>query len=237
MADAPSWTAVYVSKVEPHLKSRDERVGNVARPAWPDDVLQVGLEEERVLIEPKPIRQLERNLVFLYADRRARLPRALLRVLQVVAEVSVHDAEAADVRRPRRENAADDDGGGGKERHEADGLIGRDEQRAGHTEATVAAGPTEPHQHLVEETVQAPVASRHLGGAAAPDRGEVDVLMVVVPETRLVVAEQTRIARQAVDLIAHLADGKERPVHRPVGAVTVVGTDGNVAVVETTHHI
>src|SRR5262245_49395983 len=150
MADAPSWTAVYVSKVEPHLKSRDERVGNVARPAWSDDVLQVGLEEERVLIEPKPIRQLERNLVFLYADRRARLPRALLRVLQVVAEVSVHDAQAGEIRWPRLEDAADDGTGGGEERHEADGLIGRNEQGARHTETAVAARPTESHQNLVE---------------------------------------------------------------------------------------
>src|SRR5262245_54777763 len=177
MADAPSWTAVYVSKVEPHLKSRDERVGNVARPAWPDDVLEVGLEEERVLIEPKPIRQLERNLVSLDADRRAQLPSTPLGVLQIVAEVSVHDAETADVRRPRREGATDDGTGGGEERHEADGLIGRDEQGAGNAEAAVAAGPTEPHQNLVEQTIQAPVTPGHVRGAAPSDCREVDVLV------------------------------------------------------------
>src|SRR5262245_4451230 len=150
MPDAPSWTAVYVSKVESHLKSGNERVGNVARPPRPDDVLQVGLEEERVPIEPEPIRQLERDLVFLYADRRALLPGTLLRVLQVVAEMSVHDAEAGDIRRPRLEEAADDCTGGDEERHDADGLIGRDEQGARNPETAVAARPTESHQNLVE---------------------------------------------------------------------------------------
>src|SRR5215831_1074726 len=43
-------------------------------------------------------RGLERNLVSLDADRRAQLPRTPLGVLQIVAEASVHDAEAADVR-------------------------------------------------------------------------------------------------------------------------------------------
>src|SRR5262245_18365613 len=238
MADAPSfWTAVYVSKVDAHLKSGHKGVGNTARPARPDDVLEVGLEEERVPIEPKPIRQLERNLVSLDADRRAQQPRTLLRVLQVVAEVSVHDAEAADVRRPRRENAADDGTGGGEERHKADGLIGRDEQGAGNTETPVAARPTESHEHLVEQPIQAPVTPGHIWGDAARDRGEVDVLMVVVPEADFIVADQTRVAWKTVDLVADLANGEERPVHRPVRAVTVVGTVGDVAVVETAHHI
>src|SRR5262245_37060530 len=122
--DPSSWTAVYASKVDPHLKSGHEGVGNVASPTGPDDVLEVGLKEERVPIEPKPIRQLERDLVSLDADRRSQLPGALLGVLQVTAEVAVHDAEAADIRRPRREDAACNDAGGGEERHQTDRLIG-----------------------------------------------------------------------------------------------------------------
>src|SRR5262245_60173711 len=148
--DPSSWTAVYASKVDPHLKSGHEGVGNVASATGPDDVLQVGLEEERIPIEPKPIRQLERNLVFLYADRRTLLPGTPLRVLQVIAEVSVHDAEAGDIGGPRLEDAAGDGTGGGEERHEADRLIGRDEQGAGNTETAVAARPAESHQNLVE---------------------------------------------------------------------------------------
>ena len=50
---------MYVSEVDPHLKSGHEGVGNAAGAPRPDDVLEVGLEEERVLIEPKPIRQTD----------------------------------------------------------------------------------------------------------------------------------------------------------------------------------
>src|SRR5882672_10256316 len=61
--------------------------------------------------------------------------------------------------------------------------------------------------------------------------------MVVVPEANLVVADQTRIAWKTVDLVAHLANREERPVHRPVRAVMLIGTDGDVAVVRAAHHI
>src|SRR5215470_12748598 len=61
--------------------------------------------------------------------------------------------------------------------------------------------------------------------------------MVVVPEACLVIAEETRIAWKAVDLVAHLANGEKRPVHRPVRAVTVVGTNLDVAVVQAAHHV
>src|SRR5262245_42175637 len=141
--------------------------------------------------------------------------------------------------RPATSVGRDADGGPGgrEERHEADGLIGRDEQGAGNTETAVAAGPTEPHEHLVEQTIQAPVTPGHVRGAAPRDCREVYVLVVVVPEARFVVADQARVAWKTVDLVADLANGEERPVHRPVRAMTVVGTDGDVAVVETTHHI
>jgi DNA invertase Pin-like site-specific DNA recombinase len=95
-------TTVHVSKVDPDLKPGDECVGNSSRSTRPDDVLQVGLEEQRLLMEPKPIRELEGHLVSLDSDTRTGLPGAPLGVLKIIAEVAVHDAEAADVRRPRR---------------------------------------------------------------------------------------------------------------------------------------
>jgi hypothetical protein len=65
-----------------------------------DDVLEVGLEEQRVAAEPKPICQLERHLVSLHADRRTHLPGTPLGVLQIIAEVALYNGDAADVQRP-----------------------------------------------------------------------------------------------------------------------------------------
>src|SRR5262245_8632631 len=108
MSTLPLQTTVHVSKVDPDLKSGDECVGNSPRPAGADDVLEVGLKEERVDAAPKPICQLERHLVSLYSDRCPRLPGTPLGVLQVIAEVAVDDRDAAHVGRPRRKDAADD---------------------------------------------------------------------------------------------------------------------------------
>src|SRR5207245_2055726 len=96
----PLQTTVHVSKVDSDLKSGHEGVGNSPRPAGADDVLEVGLEEERVVAEPKPIGQLERHLVSLHSDGGPGLPRAPLRVLQIIAEVAVHDGDPTHVRRP-----------------------------------------------------------------------------------------------------------------------------------------
>src|SRR5262245_18775674 len=85
------------SKVDARLKSSDECVGDPAGPAGTDDVLQVGLEEERVSAESEAVGQLEGELVPLYADGRVRRPRAPLGILQVVAEAAVGEAEAGDV--------------------------------------------------------------------------------------------------------------------------------------------
>src|SRR5207249_2279903 len=87
------------SKVGAHLKSSNECVGNPAGPARTDDVLQVGLEEDRVSAESEAVGQLQRDLVPLHSDGRIRQLRTPLRVLQVIAEATVRDAEAPDVRR------------------------------------------------------------------------------------------------------------------------------------------
>src|SRR5207253_7201524 len=133
--------------------------------------------------------------------------------------------------RTQCQHATENQADGTEEGHDTDGLLGRNENRARDPEATVAASPAEPHQHLIEQAVEAPVSPQNVRGTAARDRVEVDVLVVVVPEPRLVVAEQALVTRKTVDLVPDLADGKQRPVHRPVRAVMLVGADGNVAVV------
>src|SRR6266545_2310734 len=211
------WNA---SEVDPGLKSGHEGVSDSARPTGTNDVLKVGLEEQRVPPESKPICQLERDLVPLHADRRIRLPRAALRVLQVIAEETAHEKT-----------------GGTEERQLTDGFVRGDEHGAGDPTTAVAARPTELHQHLVEQAVEAPVPPCDARGALARDRVEVGVLAVVVPEPHLVVADETPVARETIHLVPGLANGKEGSVHRPVRAVMLVGADGGIAVVETSHHV
>src|SRR5438876_6537096 len=77
------------------------------------------------------------------------------------------------------------------------------------------ASLTEPHQHLVEEAVDAPVPRGDTRSEAASDRGEVGELAVVVPEPRPVVADQTPAAGKTVHLVSGLADREERPTGLP----------------------
>src|SRR5262245_16973254 len=99
------------SEVEAALEADHDSIGVLARPTRPDDVLQVGLEEEGIPEKPQAIGPLQRHLMALHADRWIELLRAPLRVLQVVAEVTVHHAEAPNVRRPRCKDAADQEAG------------------------------------------------------------------------------------------------------------------------------
>src|SRR3989475_6298454 len=117
---APSRTAGgwCTSEVDPGFESDHERIGDSARPSRPNDVLEVRREVDRVLEEPKAIGQLERGLVPLNTHGRIRLPRASLRVFLVVAEATVHDAEAHQVGGPRREHTAGDQAGGAEEGHD-----------------------------------------------------------------------------------------------------------------------
>jgi len=116
------------AEVEAALEAEHDGIGVLARPTRPDDVLQVGLEEECIPEKPQAIGPLQRHLIPLHADRRIELLRAPLRVLQVVAEVTVHDAEAPHVRRPRCKDATDQEASGEEVGHLADGRIGRDDE-------------------------------------------------------------------------------------------------------------
>src|SRR5262249_27416847 len=138
------------SEVEAALEADHESVVVPARPTRPDDVLQVGLEEEGIFEKPQAIGPLQRHLIVLHADRRIELLGARLRVLQVVAEVPVNNAEAPHVRRPRGKDATDQEAGGEEVGHLADGLVRRDNERASDAETAVAAWLPEAHQHLVE---------------------------------------------------------------------------------------
>src|SRR4029453_10637829 len=146
-------------------------------------------------------------------------------------------AEAPHVRRPRWKDAADQEASGEEDGHQADGLVGRDDERAGDAETAVAAWLPEAHQHLVEQAVEAPAAARQVRSLAASGSGEVDEAAVVVPEASLVVAEEAGVARQTVALIADLPDNKQRSVHREVNAVVRVGADGGIAVIHAAHDV
>src|SRR5216683_568467 len=225
------------SKVDSYPDSAHECVGNLPSTTGPDDVLQVGLEDQCAPVKPEAVGKLERRLISLHSDGGIRLPRALLRVLQVIAELPENHAEAAPVPRPRREKAADEEACGGKERHLTDGLLGRDESRAGDAQTAVASRLAEPNQHLVEQAIEAPVPPSAARGVAARDCVEVGELVVVVPDPTLVVADQTLVTRKTVALVTSLPNGEERPVHRPVQAVVFIVADGGVTVIQAALHV
>src|SRR5216684_3767953 len=234
-ADAPFRYSC--SKVDPYPEPGHECVGNPTSTTGPDDVLQVGLEAQCVPEKPEAVGQLERRLISLHSDGGIRLQRAPLRVLQIIAELPENDAEAAPVPRPRREKAAEEEASGGKKRHQTDGLVGRDEDRAGDAETAVAARIAEPNQHLIEQAIEAPVPPSDAGGVAARDCGELGELAVVVPAPHLVVADEALVAWKTVVLVSSLPNGEEGPVHRPIQAVMPIVADGRIAVIHAALHV
>src|SRR6266446_8068673 len=225
------------SEVEAALEAEHDGIGVLARPTRPDDVLQVELEEECIPEKPQAIGPLQRHLIALHTDRWVELLGAPLRVLQVVAEVTVNNAKTPHVRRPRGKDATDQEASGEEVGHLADGLIGRDDERAGDAETAVAAWLPKADQHLVEQAVEAPAAARHVRSLAASGGGEVGEAAVVVPEASLVVAEEACVTRQAVALVSNLRDSEQRSVQREVNAVVRVGTDGGIAVIHAAHDV
>src|SRR5258708_8080370 len=147
------------SKVDSRSEPAHECVGNLTGSTGPDDVLQVGLEDQCASEKPEAVGQLERRLMSWYSEGGIRLLREHLRDLQIIAEGTGNDAEAAPVRRPRWEKAADEKAGRVKERHLTDRLVGRDENRAGDAETAVAARLAEPNNNLVEQAIEAPVST------------------------------------------------------------------------------
>jgi len=107
------------------LSTEHEGVRNPAGTAWSEDILQVGLEVERTPEQSKAVSQLHGCLVRLHSNTWIQLLRRPLRILQVIAKMTVDNAEADYVSRTRWENAARNKSGGKKIRHPADGLVRR----------------------------------------------------------------------------------------------------------------
>ena len=117
--------AINGSEINGNLSTEHEGVRNPAGTARPEDVLQVGLDVERTLEQSQAVSELQHRLVRLYSNIWIQLLRPPLRILQVIAKMTVDDAQANYVSRTRWENAARNESGGKEIGHLADRLIRR----------------------------------------------------------------------------------------------------------------
>src|SRR4029077_21064412 len=175
--------------------------------ARPEDILQVRLEVERALEQSQAVSQLQDRLVRLHSNIWIQLLRPPLKILQVIAKMTVDNAQADYVDRTRREDAARNKSSREKIGHLADGMIGRDQERAGNAEAAIAALLSEPNKHLIKQGVEAPVPALKFAGV------EVAEAPVFVPKAAFVITNQAAIPWQAVGLIRNLPNREERPIH------------------------
>ena len=125
----------------------------------------------------------------LHSNAWIQLFRPPLRILQVIAKMTIDNAQTDNVSRTQWENAARNNSGGKKIWHLADGLVRREYERAGNAETAVAALLPEANENLIELPIETPVAAFNLTGI------EVGEAIVVVPETGLVIAEEASIVR------------------------------------------
>src|SRR4029077_19552372 len=199
--------------------------------ARPEDILQVRLEVERALEQSQAVSQLQHRLVRLHSNIWIQLLRLPLRILQVIAKMTVDNAQSDYVSRTRGEDAARNKSAGKKIGHLADGLVWRYQEGAGNTETAMAALLSESNKNLIKHGVEAPVSAFKFASV------EVAEVTVVVPKTGLVIADEASITRQAVRLIRNLAYCEHRPIHREIHAMLIVGADGRIAVVDATHDV
>src|SRR5262252_6560928 len=106
--------AINGSEINGNLSPEHEGVGNPAGTARPEDILQVGLDVERALAQSQAISQLQHRLVRLHSNTWIQLLRPPLGILQVIAKMTVDDAQADYVSRTIWENAARNKCGGKK---------------------------------------------------------------------------------------------------------------------------
>src|SRR5262249_26413410 len=104
-------------EVEADLGAGHEGVGDVPGAAGPDNVLQVGLDKERPVLEAEGVVPLEDRLLLLHPDSRIEALGDPLGVAQVVAETPVKDAKSGHVPGTRPEDAAGEDAGLEEQRH------------------------------------------------------------------------------------------------------------------------
>src|SRR5262245_27354077 len=118
--------AMNSSEINGDWNTEHEGVRTPAGSARPEDILQVGLDVERPLEQSQPVSQLQHRLVRLHSNIWIQLLRPPLKILQIIAKMTVDNAQADYVYWTRWENAACNKRGGKKIGHLADGLVGRD---------------------------------------------------------------------------------------------------------------
>jgi len=117
--------AINSSEINGYLSTEHEGVRNPAGTPRPEDILQVGLDVERAFEQSQAVSQLHHRLVRLHSNIWIQLLRLPLKILQVIAKMTVHDAQAHNVSRPQWDNATHNKGTRKKIRHPADGLVRR----------------------------------------------------------------------------------------------------------------
>src|SRR5215468_8162081 len=117
--------AINGSEINGKLSAEHEGVRNPAGTARPEDILQVGLDVERTLEQSYAVSQLHHRLVRLHSNSWIQLLRPPLKILQVIAKMTVDNAQADYVSQTRWKNATRNKSGGKKIGHLADGLVGR----------------------------------------------------------------------------------------------------------------
>src|SRR5262245_7033153 len=98
--------AIDRSEINGDLSTEHEGVRNPASTARPEDILQVGLDVERTPEQSQAVSQLKHRLLRLHSNSWIQLLRPPLRILQVIAKMTVDHAQADYVSRTRWENAA-----------------------------------------------------------------------------------------------------------------------------------
>src|SRR5262252_7857688 len=123
----------------------------------------------------------------LHSNAWIQLFRPPLRILQVIAKMTVDNAQTGNISWTRWENASCNKSGGKKIWHLADGLVRRDYERAGNAQTAVASLLSEPNKNLIKQGVETPIAAFNLTGI------EVGEVIVVVPKTGFVITEEASI--------------------------------------------
>src|SRR5262245_21402172 len=118
--------AMNSSEINGDLSTEHEGVRNPAGTARLEDILQVGLDVERTLEQSQAVSQLKHRLVRLHSNSWIQLLRPPLKILQIIAKMTVDNAQADNVSRTRGEDPACNKSGGKKIGHLTDGLVGRD---------------------------------------------------------------------------------------------------------------
>jgi hypothetical protein len=115
--------AINSSEINRDLSTEHEGVRNPVGTARPEDMLQVGLDVEGTLEQSQAVSKLKYRLVRLHSNIWIQLLRPPLKILQVIAKLTVDNAQADYVSRTRGEDAARNKSSREKIWHLADGLV------------------------------------------------------------------------------------------------------------------